>query len=124
MQRTYDTEKARRWYKITDENKKSTINFPLKFIPFLNQTRDSIFFYYSIDEFESKFFVLYLTWRKAMESILQQLNKVFASVSFYTIKEYEIVHSSFRAAIKVSTRPYLHFKKKENTMSLTLSFFL
>ncbi|XP_057301007.1 polyunsaturated fatty acid 5-lipoxygenase-like isoform X1 [Hydractinia symbiolongicarpus] len=118
MKRAFDTIKARFWYKITDETQQSTINFPFKFIPFLNQTNNSIAFYYAIDKFESKYFILYLTWVKTMGVVLEKMNKAFALAPFFTIKEYEIVHQSFEAAIK-SLRVPQHFNSPQSDPSHT-----
>lgn len=90
------------WYQITDESQNSKVDFPFKFIPFLNQANTSVAFHYAIDEFESRYFFLFVTWLKTMRVFLGNMNKAFAETSFYTIREYEMVLTSFDNAVKVS----------------------
>jgi len=99
--RKADIARARMWYKITDEKSTTrTTPFPVKRIPWLNQSPASVSFNTLTDPFESRWIGAFLGFKNAMDSFKQVLSNGFKSLPFKSYQEYQLVHNSFNGAIK------------------------
>ena len=100
--RKVDLARAQTFYVLTDETQQQTINFPLTFIPVVNQTMNKLQFYYAVDPDESRILMLLSTWTRAMAQIHAKIFAAFKQAPFTTYREYVSVYYAFLKAIKVS----------------------
>ena len=100
--REFDVARARKFYVLTDETQQQTSGFPLKFVPVINQTTKNLKFYYAEDPDESRFLMLYGTWKAAIKQIYTKIFPAYKKAPFSTLREYVSVYYDFLKAIKVS----------------------
>ena len=95
---------ARHWYDLTDSTSTNTpLKFPFKtLVPWLNQTIESIKYYYSVDPFESRYMMLLATISNVVEKrFVPQLFEAFKNLPFFSNEEYVALYKAWNIGLTV-----------------------
>lgn len=103
--RAVDLQRARAWYKLTEEGKERKILFPFTFIPWLNQSIESVVFHTAIDPFESRWASLFSTVRSAVGKVKLGIIEQMSTKEFFTYDDYKQVYYSFNNGVKALKTP-------------------
>lgn len=89
------------YYKLTVLGQKETIRFPLRAIPFLNQTMETVKFRTLMDPVDSRWLLLIKTVKKIVKSWQQSMMKLLGSQPFDTFTQYQGLYLSHKQLVEV-----------------------
>jgi len=102
-QRRQETIVARQWYQITNEKPPRTTEFPLTFVPWLDQTLTNTQIHYSFDDFEAGYMGMFGAWVvQIAPAISKFINGNFANLPYESIREFIGLNQAIKMALLVS----------------------